>query len=275
MKWIACLLATTLASAAVFAGDIAPPPLVSVAAITVTVEPGPTPLAIPPETSNGELRLHPRWTLTLDASGRVAGLEANDEAPVDAIRLPLENAIRSWHFTPGAIGGKPAETRTTLALDITLVERGDATFGVRVDDARTGADLTMKGFHHVVPKYPSDALRHRREGMVVLRIDYDGNGHVVGVRPNDGAPAVDASFVSSAETAVKRWTFSPEIVGGRGLAGSTIVPICFANYLHHKPSADSGCSWTPPAGHGGLGEGGIVAIDPAARLESDVVGHTL
>ena len=86
----------------------APKPLTSAAAITVTLEPGPRPLNLPVEgNAQGEARIHPRFALTLDASGHVAALEALGAPPVPAIRTPLENAIRRWQFQPGAIDGKP------------------------------------------------------------------------------------------------------------------------------------------------------------------------
>jgi TonB family protein len=270
----ALLLALAVLSP-VAAGD-APKPLTSAAAVTVTLEPGPTPMKLPIEkNANGDPRLHARWALTIDASGRVAALESLGEPPISALRTPLENAIRGWHFQPGTIDGKPAETKTTFSLDLSLVAHGSDQFALRVDDARTGADLTIEGFHHVVPKYPHEAMRKHPGGMVVLRIDYDAQGHVVASQLQEGAPDVDVSFVRAAQDAARRWTFSPEIVGGRGLAGSTIVPICFADYTRRTPTEEPGCAWTPPAGHGSLGEGAIVAINPAARLETAVVGRTL
>lgn len=254
----------------------APKPLTSAAAITVTLEPGPTPMKLPMEkNAQGDPKIHPQWALTIDASGRVTALESIGAPPVPAVRAPLENAIRGWHFQPGTIDGKPAETKTTFSLDLSLVEHGNDQFALRVDDARTGANLGFEGFHHSTPKYPRDAMSRHRDGIVVLRIDYDGNGHVVATRLQDGAPEVDASFVRSAQEAARRWTFSPEIVGGHGLAGSTIVPICFADYTRRTPKEALACAWTPPAGHASLGDGAIVAIDPAARLKTDIVGHTL
>jgi TonB family protein len=254
----------------------APKLLTSAAAITVTIEPGPTPMKLPMEKNEqGEPKIHPRWALTIDASGRVTALESIGNPPVPAVRAPLENAIRGWHFQPGTIDGKPAETKTTFSLDLSLVEQGSDKYALRVDDARTGADLTAEGFHHSTPKYPRYAMNHRLDGMVVLRIDYDANGHVVATRLQDGAPDVDASFVRSARDAASRWTFSPEIVGGHGLAGSTIVPICFADYTRRTPIEALRCAWTPPEGHGSLGDGAIVSIDPAVRLETAVIGRTL
>jgi TonB family protein len=271
----AMLLTLAILLPAAAAAD-APKPLTSAAAVTVTLERGPTPMKLPVEKSaEGEPKIHPRWALTIDASGHVTALESLGDPPVPALRTPLESAIRGWRFQPGTIDGKPAETKTTFSLDLSLVDHGSDQLALRVDDARTGADLTTEGFHHVVPKYPHDAMSHHRDGIVVLRIDYDANGHVVATRLHDGAPAVAPSFVRSAQDAARRWTFSPEIVGGRGIAGSTIVPICFADYTRRTPKEDPGCAWTPPAGHGGLGDGAIVAIDPAARLETDVVGRTL
>jgi TonB family protein len=271
----AMLLPLAILVSTAAAGD-APKPLTSAAAVTVTLEPGPTPLRLPMEqNAQGEPKIHPRWALTIDASGRVVTLESIGSPPVPAVRAPLENAIRGWRFQPGTIDGKPVETKTTFSLDLSLVEHGSDQFALRVDDARTGADLTFEGFHHSTPKYPRDAMSHHRGGTVVLRVDYDANGHVVATRLQDGAPEVDASFVRSAQDAARRWTFSTEIVGGHGLAGSTIVPICFADYTRHTPKEDPGCTWTPPEGHGSLGDGAIVAIDPAARLETAVVGRTL
>jgi TonB family protein len=270
----ALLLAVAVLSPTI-AGDV-PKPLTSAAAITVTLERGPTPMKLPVAKNDaGDPKINARWALTIDPSGRVTALESLGDPPVPALRAPLENAIRGWHFQPGTVDGRPVETKTTFSLDLSLVAGGSDQFALRVDDARTGADLTTEGFHHIVPKYPQAAMRRHLDGIVVLRIDYDGTGHVIASRLQDGAPEVDASFVRSAQEAARRWTFSPEIVGGHGLAGSTIVPICFADYTRRTPKEDPGCAWAPPAGHSGLGDGAIVAIDPAARLETPVVGHTL
>ena len=271
---IPCLLVAAMLPGLALADDAKAP--VSAAAITVTLERGPTPHQLPIETSSeGQPRLHPRWTLTLDATGRVVALESVQSPPVPAIRTPLENAIRGWQFQPGTVDGKPVETRTTLALDVSLVEHGADQFALRIDDARTGADLPLKGFHGIAIRYPHDAILHKKQGMVVLRVDFDASGHVVAAQKYDGAPEIDASLVRTSVEAAKRWTFTTEVVGGHGLAGSTIVPICFAVYLEHDQTTNEGCSWHPPAGHDGLGDGAVVAIDPAARLETNVIGHTL
>jgi protein TonB len=55
------------------------------------------------------------------------------------------------------------------------------------------------------PRYPIEALRAHREGVVMLRVQVDGAGHVIAVRVarSSGDPELDAA----ARDAVRRWTF--------------------------------------------------------------------
>lgn len=267
---LACFL-LVLTPCAAMASDGAP----STSAITVTGTPYPPPRQVAKQKSVDENpRYRTRWSVSLDAAGRVTRLEPGDETLIDAVRLPLDKAIRSWQFIPGSVDGRPAATDTTLALDITLVPFGDDKFALRVDDARTGGDVAAKGIK-VPPKYPASAIRHNWQGMVVLKVDYDAAGHVLAANPHEGAPVVAADLTGSATKAVKRWVFSPEIVGGHALAGSAIVPICFELVEFGKRMPRTACEWIPPGAHSGLHENDVLAIEPAAKLQTDVVGHTL
>jgi TonB family protein len=243
-------------------------------ALTVTAMPYPPTRLVAERKSDENPRYRTRWAVSLDAAGRVTKLDPADKTLVDAVRIPLDKAIRSWQFIPGTIDGHPAVTETTLALDISLVPFGGDKFALRVDDARTGGDVPLRGIR-AAPKYPSAAIRHRRQGMVVLKVDYGADGHVVAARPHESAPAVAAELTKSAEQAVKRWTFSPEVVGGHPLAGSAVVPICFEIVPSGSPMPRTACEWVPPGAHSGLHENDVVAIAPAARLKTDVVGRTL
>jgi protein TonB len=55
------------------------------------------------------------------------------------------------------------------------------------------------------PRYPIEALRAHREGVVTLRVQLDANGHVatVEVARSSGDPQLDVA----AQDAVRRWTF--------------------------------------------------------------------
>jgi TonB family protein len=226
--------------------------------------------AVNAEVANPRFTL--RWTVSLDATGRVTKLASADNV-IDAVRDPLDTAIRRWQFVPGSVAGHPAATDTMLTVDVTLVPAGEDKFAVRVDDARTGGGAQRQDTKP--PKYPMDAIRHRRQGMVVLKVDYDASGHVVSVVPHEGAPAVAADLQRSATVAVKRWNFSPEVVGGHALAGSAIVPICFEIFDTGTAPPYSGCGWTPPGTSTMLRDSDVLAIEPAARLLTDVAGRTL
>jgi hypothetical protein len=97
---------------------------------------------------------------------------------------------------------------------------------------------------------------------------------VIAAKRRDDAPAVSDDLEVAAARAVKSWAFTPEVVGGRALAGSAIVPICFELVGMGKDIERANCNWVAP-GVKSLQEGGVVAIDPAARLKTDIVGHTL
>jgi TonB family protein len=214
-----------------------------------------------------------KWLISLDVAGKVTAIEPADATLVDAARIPLERAIREWRFVPGHVDGAPAPTETILTLDIALVPAGDDHFNVRIDDARTGGDIAIKGARKP-PKYPPDAIQHRWQGMVVLKVDYDADGRVVTAKPAEGAPTVAQSLVRSAEKAVRDWGFSPEVVGGHALAGSALISVCFDIVpAGTRPKGD--CVWTPPGARSALRETDAFALEPATRLETDVVGHML
>jgi len=213
-----------------------------------------------------------RWTVSLDAAGHVTKMASADRV-AQAVHDPLDIAIRRWQFVPGSVAGHPAATDTMLTVDVTLIPTATDRFSVRIDDARTGGGAQRQDTKP--PKYPMDAIRHRRQGMVVLKVDYDAAGHVVSVVPHEGAPAVAADLKRSAMIAVKRWNFSPEVVGGHALAGSAIVPICFEIFESGTRPPYSGCGWTPPGSNMMLRDSDVLAIEPAARLLTEVAGRTL
>lgn len=252
-----------------FAADRAPPPM---ATITISISPYPPPRELFPDEDKTP-HYGTRWIVSLDAEGGVAKLEPVDNAP-EAIRAPLDSAIRKWQFVPGSVNGHPVPTETMLNVDLTLVPVSDEKFALRIDDARTGGGVKSSGMHGEYPKYPTDSARHHRQGLVVLKVDYDTNGHVTAAKRRDDAPAVAEDLEVAAARAVKSWRFTPEVVGGRALAGSAIVPVCFEMVGMGKDIERANCNWVPP-GVKSLQEGGVVAIDPAARLKTEIIGHTL
>ena len=214
------------------------------------------------------------WRLTLDAQGHVTRLNAAENQPVDRvpqIRTRLEQEIRDWQFTSGKLDGRPAPTETALHVWLTIVPQDADTVIMHVDKVTTGATFT----HTKPPRYPSSAVHDHISGQVVLRIGYDGNGKISSIQPEPSAPEAPSVLVQSASKAVQAWTFQPELVGGHGRAGYVITPFCYRLTEMITGHVAGKCDWKMPDMAQSVGEGEALALDPAARLLTDVVGHAL
>lgn len=205
------------------------------------------------------------WDVALDADGHVAALSTKDTA-VPKLHAHLEKAIRGWRFTPGAINGKPAPTKTHLHTRIEVRLVGDS-FEIRLLGASTGPDYATRP----AVAYPDWMARNHKQGLVLVIAHYDERGAVTETKPHDLHNRVDAGLVQAALSSAKHWTFEPELVDGRPVAGDVAIPVCF-----HLEGADPvDCEWKNPR-TGAKGAGGdAVALNPAARLDSDVIGRVL
>jgi periplasmic protein TonB len=67
-----------------------------------------------------------------------------------------------------------------------------------------------KKVKHVAPVYPSIALAARIEGVVILECTISPQGKVEGVQVLRGVPSLDEAAVE----AVKKWAYTPTLLGG-------------------------------------------------------------
>ncbi len=140
-----------------------------------------------------------------------------------------------------------------------------------MDLAHTGVDATT-----VPPHYPRTAVERHIVGEVVVRIGYDADGNVTSTALEPGAPDADKSLVEASIDAAKKWKFQPEIVGGHNLAGYAIVPFCFNLRYIGGGGKSAKCDWKRSgSGEALLDDGKALALNPAAKLLTDVAGHTL
>jgi TonB family protein len=174
------------------------------------------------------------WTVSLDATGAITSLQPAEQTN-QGLYERLEPGVRKWHFTPGKVNGKPAPSETTLTVHIKL-EPVDSNYRVRVRDAGTGARYATM----TPPKYPDGATVSRRGGAVMLEVHYDDAGKVTAAKPVEGGlPKPGSDIERAAVVAVKKWTFTPEKIGGHGLAGAVRVPLCFSA----QPDGANHCHW--------------------------------
>lgn len=77
-----------------------------------------------------------------------------------------------------------------------------------------------------VPRYPVESIRKRQSGNVLVAVDVDAQGAVVGARVlhSSGFNLLDDSAVS----AVQRWRFHPALQNGEPVVSRAAVPLTFS-----------------------------------------------
>ncbi|MEO5558781.1 MAG: TonB family protein [Dokdonella sp.] len=205
------------------------------------------------------------WDISLDASGNITKLTTDDEQ-VPTVHARLEKAIRGWHFSPGKVNGQPMATESHLSISLEFKPVAEG-YEMRLLGAATGAYYGKLASAH----YPTEAAREGKQGEVVLLVHYTGTGVVTDVAPYEDGPKADARLTHAAMASVKKWTFATEVVGGYSMAGVALVPVCFTLSGRTPPP----CDWKNPATGESLSAGQAVALNPAAKLETDVIGRVL
>lgn len=207
------------------------------------------------------------WTLVLDANGHVQELSTADQR-VPKLHARLEEAIRGWPFSPGKLNGAPAATRTALhtRIEVKLAADRDG-FEVRLLDASTGA--TYRKIRK--PAYPTWSAGRRVDGVVVVVASYDELGRVTGAEPYEHAMGIVKELQSTAISAVRRWTFEPEVVGGHAIAGRALVPVCFMV----AGSGSDACDWKDASSDRETGGSQAIGLDSVASVDPGVIGRIL
>ncbi|MET0269419.1 MAG: energy transducer TonB, partial [Sphingomonas sp.] len=95
-----------------------------------------------------------------------------------------------------------------------------------VASAPVSVDLSSKMVSGDPPRYPTESRRKREEGTVVLRLTLAVDGSVadIGVAQGSGFERLDKAALA----AVRRWRWSPTMVGGEPVQVRGLVRIPFA-----------------------------------------------
>ena len=198
------------------------------------------------------------WRASVAADGQLTALTPSDDASPELYKR-FEADVRKWHYTPGKVNGVPTATDTTLTVHVRLVPVAGG-FRPEVLDAVSGVGYGKM----TTPKYPKGAAMSRRGGGVLLRVTFDGEGKVRNAETIDGGfPKPGSDIEQAAVAAMKRWTFRPESIGGRGYGGVAIVPLCFSV----KPGPETPCRFIDPVSNQAIRDGGLFAVDPLVHLE--------
>ena len=215
------------------------------------------------------------WHMSLDSKGQVTGLSIKPGRLNDALRVPMERAIRNWEFEPGKLNGQPTPTETTLRVKFNLTPTADKqSYAVTVDGVATGTSLKKIGKAARLSR--EEATRRRdlnEEALLVLDIVVDSDGVPETIAVADGSPITEGSLVDQAIKAVKTWKYEPERVAGHGVRSRVLQPICYE--FSSDNSNGEKCKWKSPYSRGAQDSGSSIALDSTVKLKSDVIGRTL
>lgn len=246
---------------------------------------------------------------TLDVSGRItiaADGSVSDytvgETLDDTIVGLLDKTVRSWHFEPILVDGRPVMATTNMHLELAALARGNDEFALQVADVDFGGPT--KG-ENAPPRYPRAALDARMGAMVTLALRVDAAGkversHVERVSlSEDGSDMRDnfwrERFAKATLAAAKDWTFNNnEVVDGAPLATTLRTSVAYQIDGSGQPEgsehwmANQGfipgpyhpIPWALPDSvmaiqPGDLGQGEVQALQSHFKLQDQVVGDIL
>jgi periplasmic protein TonB len=122
---------------------------------------------------------------------------------------------------PTSVPAAPAAATIAPASDAPSAAdtRGDS------KGAADSAPSALAYLNRTTVNYPSESLRRREQGTVMLRVlvGVDGHPEQIEIDKSSGSRTLD----NAARDAVKRWTFSPGMHGGIPYAAWARVPISF------------------------------------------------
>lgn len=163
--------------------------------------------------------------VTIDRSGKVAGfaLVAEHKNLPDALRACLEALVRAATFVPAQRDGQPAETKTSLALELAVVP----------DAEKQTTHLSLVGLKPTprirvlpTPAYPASALARNDDGLIKVKVTIGPDGLVRDAQVVDDSPT-SRSLRTAALHAAKRSSFYVEQVDGLGVGTEAIVQFRF------------------------------------------------
>jgi TonB family protein len=141
--------------------------------------------------------------------------------------------------------------------------------------------VTWKNAHP--PHYPVEALHKNEQGMVVLNVTVDAQGHVSGVTIDQKGTTAPVILQDAAMDAAKEWRYAPGHKHGKAVGGVVRIPVNFSlteiepsSSETASPSVDIGYKDRNPPRYPAQaikkGQQGTVILDVAVNATGDVTG---
>ena len=250
------------------------------------------PLAVAAATPEGRVEVRIKGRISVGTGGEVVDYRPVTEVPPGGAEA-LQSMVRGWTFEPVLVDGRAVVAETGVLLVMDAWDRGEGRLALRLKDVAFGAhegDAVMQP-----PRYPSDSLRSRVEGKVVLLVRVDGDGDVLDVAVQqtsvserlapDRARRHAQAFEAAAMDVARRWRFGVrERIDGVPAGGTLRVPVDFflaqgGGTLAPGPMRtapwDPGLPTLPADALAALDSRDVRALDSSFRLRGTVFGTEL
>lgn len=210
----------------------------------------------------------------------------------------VDSTVRSWHFEPITVDGRPVNAKTTMSLRLSATPAPNDTYSLKIESVHFG---TLTRTNLKLPVYPSDAARVGLGARVVLYLIIGENGNVIDAMPGQTSLTMRAKDEDEAEMwrkrfekasleVVKSWRYdTSELVDGKRVAKRyAIAPIEFSmsrsdKWTPYVPGPVHPAWWDKAKAADGSAEqqlaqisnGETASASSQFRLRDDVVGKTL
>lgn len=163
--------------------------------------------------------------VTLDAQGRITELAWVPGDTLENLVTPrIDARVRGWEFIPGSIDGVPAETHTSLTVQLGAEEMADGGLALKFLGAWTGPRTVSM----VPPRYPEGGLRNNSDAHVMVDYEIQADGSVKVIDLDVATNAKGGVFASAVrKQAETMWRYVPERVGGRAVIVRRKAPVWF------------------------------------------------
>jgi len=210
----------------------------------------------------------------------------------------VDRTVRSWHFEPVKVDGRPVNAKTTMSLRLSATPAPNDSYSMRIESVHFGV---LKRSNLKPPQYPGEAARIGLGARVVLWLVINENGKVIEALPGQTSLTMRAKdereaemwrkrFENASIAAAKSWRYdASEFVDGKGVAKRhAIAPIDFnmrgseGKWTTYVPGPVHPAPWrTKVDGQNEerqfaqISDGDTASADSSFRLIDDVVGKTL
>jgi protein TonB len=182
----------------------------------------PPPPPPPPAVRPAAVTTAPRPSASASRPAAPAVTVARSEVKPEDVLEPAAPALPSAPIDEGVPGG--VEEGVPGAIVGGIIEKASATEPVAPALRVGGAIKEPRKLKNVTPVYPDVAARGLVEGVVILEIAIEPNGHVDDVRVLRSIPLLDAAAVAAA----RQWVFAPTLYRGVPVSVTMTVSVRFS-----------------------------------------------